>query len=96
MTHISYLQSLPNPSSAGSETDYCFQTPEERGAERGGGWRGERDASVIEYTDRLRGLAHVCEHAHMCMCAIISRADIQLQTVHPFALFSSFCSFNAY
>lgn len=58
MTHISYLQLLPNPSSAGSGTDYCFQTPEERGAEQGGGWRVERDASVIQYTERLRGPAH--------------------------------------
>ncbi|XP_067445439.1 uncharacterized protein [Thunnus thynnus] len=54
MTHISYLQSLPNPSSAGSGTDYCSQTPEERGAKQGGGWRVERDASMIQYTGGLR------------------------------------------
>lgn len=41
MTHISYLQSLPNPSSASSGTDYCFQTPKERRVVKGGGWRGK-------------------------------------------------------
>ncbi|KAI3377904.1 hypothetical protein L3Q82_009032, partial [Scortum barcoo] len=42
------LTSLPNPSSTGSGTDYCFQTPEERRPEQGGGWRIERDASTEE------------------------------------------------
>ncbi len=65
MTHTSYLQSLPNPSSAGSGTDYCFQTPEKRGAEQGGGWRVERDASLIQYTERSRGQTHACECARM-------------------------------
>ena len=67
MTHISYLQSLPNPSSAGSGTDYCFQTPEERRAEQGGGWRVERDASMIQYTEGSRGPAHAFEREHICM-----------------------------
>lgn len=44
MTHTSYLQSLPNPSSAGSGTDYCFQTPEEREEQsRVGAGRGEKE-----------------------------------------------------
>ncbi len=81
MTHISYLQSLPNPSSAGSGTDYCFQTPEERSAEPGGGWRVERDASVIQYTERSRGPAHACEHAHIC-------TSTYLQQKHPPRCFS--------
>jgi len=59
MTHISYLQSLHNPSSAGSGTDYCSQTPEEMRAEQGGGWGVERDASVIQ----SRG--PVCTHIHL-------------------------------
>lgn len=67
MTHISYLQSLPNPSSAGSGTDYCYQTLEERRAEQSGGWRVERDASMIQYTQGSRGTAHACECEHICM-----------------------------
>lgn len=75
MTHISYLQLLPNPSSAGSGTDYCFQTPEERRAEQGGGWRVERDASVIQYRERSRGPAHACERAHICIYVNMSTAE---------------------
>ncbi|KAI4831082.1 hypothetical protein KUCAC02_002683 [Chaenocephalus aceratus] len=51
-------QSLHNPSSAGSGTDYCSQTPEEMRAEQGGGWGVERDASVIQ----SRG--PVCTHIY--------------------------------
>ncbi|KAA8595642.1 hypothetical protein FQN60_010933, partial [Etheostoma spectabile] len=58
-------ESLPNPSSAGSGTDYCFQTPEERRAEQGGGWRVERDASVIQYTERSRRHVNVHLYARM-------------------------------
>lgn len=73
MTHISYLQSLPNPSSAGSGTDYCFQTPEERRAEQGGGWRVVIDASVIQYTESLTRPAHACGLAHMHVCQCLQR-----------------------
>lgn len=78
MTHISYLQSLPNPSSAGSGTDYCSQTPEERGAKQGGGWRVERDASMIQYTGGLRRPRYTCEHAHTvyaCMSTFSAQKD---------------------
>lgn len=64
MTHISYLQSLPNPSSTSSETDYCLQTPEERTEERGGGCKVEIDASMIQYTEETKMCAcvdHVCK-----------------------------------
>lgn len=67
MTHISYLQSLPNPSSTSSETDYCLQTPEERTEERGGGCKVEIDASMIQYTEETR------------MCACVDRSmDVYL------------------
>lgn len=87
MTHISYLQLLPNPSSAGSGTDYCSQTPEERGAKQGGGWRVERDASVIQYTGGLRRPGHACERAHICMHVnILSAERSSMMPFHPFTL----------
>lgn len=67
MTHISYLQSLPNPSSASSGTDYCFQTPKERRVVKGGGWRGKEMPQWYNIQANRGGhRVHVNVHTYVC------------------------------
>lgn len=86
MTHISYLQSLPNPSSAGSGTDYCFQTPEERRAEQGGGWRVERQKEMPQWYN-IQGDRGGGQHMHVNV-HMYARMSTYLHLKHPPRCFS--------